>query len=316
MEAKSQDKLKQEGSGKSRKLKKLIFECFLEVMKDRGKSALLISMLVIINYTEMICLMFDKTLGMASDSSRPALLQSAMDLLRIYPYLAQNKSQTTYLLISFTFSFFILLYIALFILLLYRIRTKKPPFLFPLILLRIQTYLLYWIFILPLTDILIHVLFCDTQTNTHDIISSLQCWGSLHFFYVVFFSFVLFAAVCLAFAAAFFFNESNHAREDPLARIDNNFEIYWTFYRIYAVVFIHTAFIQARIVAAFIHSCASLFMLICYLKQLPYYVPLIAVVDGLGRAAYCWIALNFLAWESFILFRDEDYQGQIGRAHV
>ena len=175
----------------------------------------------------------------------------------------------------------------------YSIKIDKFYFVFPLKIMRYLSSFFFWVFMMPIIEIFISVFSCS---NGHHIVdTSLLCWQGMHIFYCILFSVALIIYFLIFLLISFFYNESRPYHTDAFARLDTNFETYFTMYRIAITIigqFTTQENLQWLIIA--IHILGSAYFCKMYLKYLPYYNSKTSILFGSGWFINCWISINIL----------------------
>ncbi len=129
----------------------------------------------------------------------------------------------------------------------------------------------------------------------------------MHIFYCILFSLTLLTYIGIMLLISFFYNESRPYHTDAFARLDTNFETYFTLYRIVITIvgqFLYKDQLQWLIIA--VHIIGSINFCKIYLKYVPYYHSLTSILFGAGWFSYLWIALNVLLTKAL---ETVDYRG-------
>lgn len=131
--------------------------------------------------------------------------------------------------------------------------------------------MIFWLFVIPATDFFISIFECD-ENGLHFVDKSLVCWSAKHSFYCALYSFGIILFTIISFIVSLLFTESRPYHTDALTRLDTNFEVYLTIYRIILTVVSHyTSTQNYHWLVLALHFLMSAHFIKDYLKYLPFY---------------------------------------------
>ena len=285
-----------------------LFQVYFEIMKERNTDSNFAAILIIVTFVQLYGLLYYSRVEFPFRDDLYDTIAGICDLMRIYPMLEESRSGTYYWALAYTLIFILAAYIVQLIYVDYSIRIQKFYFNFPVKLLQYLSSFVFWIMLQPIVEIFISIYSCDSD-GYHKVDATLKCWSSgLHIYYIILFTISLLLYIVIAILVSFFYNESRPYYTDALARLDCNFELYLTLYRVFVSIIGHFfTHYDLQWVLVGMHLLGSANFCKMYLKYLPYYNVNTSVIFGAGWFSYFWISLNLLLTKAL---ENVQYEGQ------
>ena len=280
--------------GLKSRMKGMIFNIYLELIRERNVPFSVGSLLMSIMFLQIYgYIYYKKTNFPFKNDYLYDFTAEFLEILRIYPSIEDSKSGTNYLIFAFSIIILIFLYLLSLLYVHYSIEIKKFHFTFPIRLLRLLSWVFYWVLLNPTVEILVAIFSCEK--NRHIVDRDMECWKGIHLFYVFLFTLFLALFIFILLLISYFFNESRRNSTDILGRLDTNLETYMAAYRIFAAILGHFLTDPSfHWLLIFLYLFASLNFISMYFKYLPYYNSGISVLFGAGLFSYTWLLFNLL----------------------
>ena len=267
-----------------------VFSIFFKLLHNRVTGFNFAALMMMLMFLQMIGFVFNRRMEYKFDDSLYEPMSVVFEYIRIYPALESSKSVTNYWLVFYMICPLMLLYIAMMVYMNYSLKIGKFYFVLPIKVLRLLNSLLFWVGIMPITDMLSSIYKCSG--GHHIIVTDMICWEGIHILYIIIFTLLLTFFILVLFLIALFFNEANPYSTDMFARFNTNLELVLTIYRI--IVCLILQFVddeKYQLLHAGILLVGSLYLVYNYVRTLPFVHQGISEVYGYGMVSFFWVSV-------------------------